>query len=288
MKVRERGGPPPPATAPKRENTVQCRAEGGKVCGRLEFGLLRIMLASSWLLTTGIVWRPHLSTCSHAARGSHVAMASGLLTGEAVPEAVLSELGIVGQRAVVAFYCRDSGFEDRKQLQDFQDRAAAFEKLACEIVAVRGNKRDAAVDGTEAKFPALRFLVDEDDALRQALRMDVGGLRGGDRHTYVVDTAGRVQGQINNYADPFVHAQMARRTLTAMDKDGWDAASSVVDKKAAREWEIYNKEMAETKKRAEELEAKLSAQREAAETGAEPPPAGSFLSGIFGAFNKDK
>ena len=78
-------------------------------------------------------------------------MASGLLTGEAVPEAVLSELGIVGQRAVVAFYCRDSGFEDRKQLQDFQDRAAAFEKLACEIVAVRGNKRDAAVDGMEAK-----------------------------------------------------------------------------------------------------------------------------------------
>ena len=60
--------------------------------------------------------------------------ASGLLTGEMVPAAALSALGIdAGQRAFVAFYCRDDGFQDKKQLQDLQDRTLSFAERQCVV-----------------------------------------------------------------------------------------------------------------------------------------------------------
>ena len=51
--------------------------------------------------------------------------------------------------------------------------------------------------------------MDEGDQIRTMLRMDAGGVRNGDRHTYLIDADGRVQGQLNNFADPFAHSAMA-------------------------------------------------------------------------------
>ena len=44
-----------------------------------------------------------------------MASTSGLVTGEMVPAGALEALGVTaGKRAVIAFYCRDDGFECKK------------------------------------------------------------------------------------------------------------------------------------------------------------------------------
>ena len=215
-----------------------------------------------------------------------VAMAtSGLLTGERVPTAVLSALGIEGQLAVVAFYCRDDGFEDKKELADFQGRAPSYQAKNCAMVAVRSDAMQAVLEGTEALYPSLRFVVDEGNAIRKAMRMSTSGLRNGDRHTYLIDAEGRVQGQVINFADPFIHSAMAIRTLKALD-DGYSAASEKIDQEAAAFQALWDKEEAERIER-EAAFAEKAAERDAAlERGERPEPAANFFEGFFGAFNK--
>lgn len=212
--------------------------------------------------------------------------ASGLLTGEMVPAVALSALGVQGQRAVVAFYCRDEGFEDKKELLNFQERATSYAELQCAIVAVRGDGMAAVQEGTEAKYPAIRFVVDEGDGIRTMLRMSAGGVRNGDRHTYLIDAEGRVQGQLNNFADPFAHSAMALRTLKAIEDTGYSAASENVDKEAAARQAIFDREQEERAA----LQARLAEQQEARQAaldrGDAPEPASNFFEGFFGAFGK--
>ena len=47
-----------------------------------------------------------------------------------------------------------------------------------------------------AKFPSLRFFVDEDEELKQAFRMDIGQIN--DRATYLLDADGRVPPQVES------------------------------------------------------------------------------------------
>ena len=54
-------------------------------------------------------------------------------------------------------------------------------------MAVRTDSMNSVKEGTEALYPALRFVVDEGDEIRRSLRMGTSGLRGGDRHTYLVE-----------------------------------------------------------------------------------------------------
>ena len=167
---------------------------------------LRSML-TPWLFAVAMstqraAHRP-LAVNSHGFRLHHPRMAvSGLLTGEQMPAEVLEALGVQQKRAAILFFCRDDGFECQKQLADFQERSARY--VGCEVVAIRTDSRNAVKPGTEGRFPAIRFVADEGNRLRTALRMNSGGVRGGDRHTYLVDATGRVQGQINNYAQTHI------------------------------------------------------------------------------------
>lgn len=238
---------------------------------------------------------PHL-----AGHRAHVAprMVAGLLTGEKLPPDVIETLAIEGQRTALLFYCRDDGFECGKQLLDFQQRAAAYASADCKIVAVRSNQRGAVKEGTDAQYPDIRFVVDEDDAIREKLRMTTGGVRNGDRHTYLVDSTGRVQGQVNNYPDAFCHSQCCLRTLKAMDDPAnpWDAASAEVDEMAAKYQALYEQEQEERTARRKELADAEAAQGKAVEAGSEDvTPAtptnqqntpASFFEGFFGAFKK--
>ena len=213
--------------------------------------------------------------------------ASGLLTGEMVPAAALSALGIdAGQRAFVAFYCRDDGFQDKKQLQDLQARTLSFAERQCVVVAVRGDGMEAVNEGTEAMYPSLRFVVDEGDRIRTMLRMNSGGVRNGDRHTYVIDADGRVQGQLNNFADPFAHALMGLRTLKAIDDTGYTAASEAVDKEAATRQAMFVKEQAEREATRARLAEENAARQQTLDRGEVPEPAANFFEGFFGAFKK--
>lgn len=215
--------------------------------------------------------------------------ASGLLTGEKLPADALTALGIdAGQRAIVAFYCRDDGFEDKKQLLDMQERSDAYIAASCSIIAVRGDGFSAVVEGTEAQYPAIRFIVDEGDAIRTMLRMSSGGVRNGDRHTYVIDSEGRVQGQLNNFADPFAHSAMATRTLKAIDDPvtPYNAASPSVDKEAATRQKMWDEELVEKAALAARLAKQQEARQAAIDKGEKPEPASNFFEGFFGAFNK--
>lgn len=220
-------------------------------------------------------------------------MVVGLLTGEKVPLAVIEALAIQDQRTALLFYSRDDGFECGKELRDFQERAAQYASSDCKIVAIRSSKGNSVKEGTEALFPSIRFVVDEDDAIREKLRMTTGGLRNGDRHTYLVDGVGRVQGQVNNFRDPFCHSQMCVRTLKAMDDPVslWDAASAEVDEKAAKYQALYDKEQEERRARQKEFAAAEAARANAvpAEGGAptsEQDTPSNFFEGFFGAFKK--
>ena len=170
----------------------------------------------------------------------------------------------------------------------------------CEIVAVRTDSMNSVKEGTEALYPALRFVVDEGDEIRRSLRMGTSGLRGGDRHTYLVDEEGRVQGQMNNFADPFCHAAMATRTLKAMDTDGYNAASADADAEAASRQKIWDANEAERVANQEQVKQNLAEKKLAAEQGKMPWQASEgkdpwqsaepskFFQGFFGAFDKKK
>ena len=224
---------------------------------------------------------------------------NGLLTGELVPADAIEALGIQGKRTALVFFCRDDGFEDGKELRDFQERATSYSERSCSIVAVRSDAREAVKPDTDAKYPDIRLVVDAGDVLRRQLRMKTGGPRGGERHTYLVDEGGRVQGQVNNFPDAFVHSQMCLRALKAMDDpvSPWDAKSEKVDKEAAKRQEMYDIEMkqiiAQEMLAAEKIAAAEAAEADRAEGAAEKPaPAAAgpdrskFFEGFFGAFQK--
>ena len=89
-----------------------------------------------------------------------------MVLGEAVSPEVLQQLGIEGKRAAVAFFCRDNGHECGQELRDFESKATRYRtEFNCDIVAIRS--RGSWIDEeTPAKFPSLRFFVDEDEEHR--------------------------------------------------------------------------------------------------------------------------
>ena len=65
-------------------------------------------------------------------------------------------------------------------MADLQQRAPKFADKGYKIVAVRTSTRGAVDESTAGKFPALRFVVDQDDKIRELFRMKTGGMRGGE------------------------------------------------------------------------------------------------------------
>jgi len=171
------------------------------------------------------------------------------------------------------------------------DRRDAFVANGCDIVAIRSDSRNAVKSETEGRYTALRFVVDVVDKLSTALRMNVGGLLGGDRHTYLIDSSGRVQGQMNNYADPFCHSVMCLRTMKALDDplNPWDAASEAVDREAATRQAMFEQAQLEEANRQAETAERLAAEQSpdaVTDTASTPPSVGNFFEGFFGAFQK--
>ena len=143
-------------------------------------------------LSLGLVARAP-GRCPAARMGARL---DGMVLGEAVSPEVLQQLGIEGKRAAVAFFCRDNGHECGQELRDFESKATRYRtEFNCDIVAIRS--RGSWVDEeTSAKFPSLRFFVDEDEELKQAFRMDIGQIN--DRATYLLDADGRVPPQVES------------------------------------------------------------------------------------------
>ena len=157
--------------------------------------------------------------CPAARMGSRL---DGMVLGEVVPPEVLQQLGVDGKRAVVAFFCRDNGHECGQELRDFESKATRYRaEFNCDIVAIRS--RGSWVDEeTPAKFPSLRFFVDEDEELKQAFRMDIGQIN--DRGTYLLDAGGRVPPQVESAvlavpAADLIGASLLVLTLTLTQ--GW-------------------------------------------------------------------
>ena len=250
------------------------------------------MLALSYLASASLVLpsRP----ASSVARSRDVLMgprSDGILTGEAVPPEALAALGVEGRRAVVAFFCRDNGFECGKELADFQERSPSYAALDCDIVAIR-SEGPWVTEETAAKYPSLRFLVDKDETLRKAFRMNLGNTQR-DRHTFLLDTRGVVQGQVNIYQDPFVHSAMAIRTVKTMDDPvkPYDAATTLDPELATKYKGMYEAEVAALEKREAELQAAKAA-REASGGStdlryADDGGGGNFFENLFGGFKKE-
>jgi peroxiredoxin len=120
----------------------------------------------------------------------------GMVLGEAVPPEVLQQLGVDGKRAVVAFFCRDNGHECMQELRDLESRATRYRAdFSCDIVAIR-SRGSWVNEDTASKYPSLRFIVDEDEELRQAFRMEIGQIN--DRQSYLLDAEGRVRPQVES------------------------------------------------------------------------------------------
>ena len=229
-------------------------------------------------------------------RRSHAVMTArtdGMLSGETVPTELLSKLGIEGKRTVLAFFCRDDGFECQKELRDFEDRSERYkDQFGCDIVAIRSAGKWVSEE-TPRKFPSLRFVVDDGDELRQALRMDIDQVR--DRHTFVLDVQGCIQSQFNGYPDPFAHSAMAIRTLLALDdpNNPYDAAASDpsgIAERAAKYKELYQKDIAQQLAVNAEMEKrKLERAQASPESGVDlryKDTGPSFLDNLFGGFKK--
>ena len=242
----------------------------------------------------------HCGPTVRSTRVSNVVMNdAGLLTGERLPVDVCERLGIEsGQRVLLSFFCRDDGFECGKHLQDMQDRAASLQQKGCStIYAVRSTARGAVKAGTAARYPALTLVEDDGDEIRMSMRMAVGGLRNGDRTSYLIDASGRVQGQVTSYADPFVHASMAMRTIKALDDPLNEPADyAKIDEKAAKAQAMYETELAK-KAGTEARVAREKAERDAAAAegvdlrfrdSAEGEAGKNFFEGFFGAFKKER
>ena len=158
-------------------------------------------------LSLGLVARAP-GRCPAARMGARI---DGMVLGEAVSPEVLQQLGIEGKRAAVAFFCRDNGHECGQELRDFESKATRYRtEFNCDIVAIRS--RGSWIDEeTPAKFPSLRFFVDEDEELKQAFRMDIGQIN--DRATYLLDADGRVPPQVESAVLAVPAANLRHRGL---------------------------------------------------------------------------
>ena len=126
--------------------------------------------------------------------------------GATFPEAALAQLELSTPRSIVFFLSSDKDFNCAKGLIGYAERAAEFAERGCAIYAVRpAAGADAA---TEARFPALRFLCDEDDAMREGAGLALearGFLSGGRPHaTFIVDEAGAVLATVSSGMQPIV------------------------------------------------------------------------------------
>ena len=97
-----------------------------------------------------------------------------LEVGDDLPADVLRELGVEGRRVAITFYFVDDGFTDIKQLSAFADRAADYQMMGCDLIAVRNPSRGRKVEGFAAKYPSFKIIDDEDDRLKSLLRMPYG------------------------------------------------------------------------------------------------------------------
>jgi hypothetical protein len=112
------------------------------------------MLALALLPSLGFVARAP-GRCPAARMGSRL---DGMVLGEAVSPEVLQQLGIEGKRAVVAFFCRDNGFECMQELRDLESRANRYQtEFSCDIVAIRSRGSWLSED-TPSKYPSVRFM----------------------------------------------------------------------------------------------------------------------------------
>lgn len=241
------------------------------------------MLALALLPSLGFVARAP-GRCPAARMGSRL---DGMVLGEAVSPEVLQQLGIEGKRAVVAFFCRDNGFECMQELRDLESRANRYQtEFSCDIVAIRSRGSWLSED-TPSKYPAIRFMVDEGEELRQAFRMEIGQIN--DRQSYLLDAEGRVQGQINMYQDPYAHSAMATRTLLAMDNaaDPWNAAANpaAVEEKATQMKAYYREEMDEKLAKQKAFDERKSAEKSAEKSAPSEPARDLRYEDTGGDFN---
>ena len=140
-----------------------------------------------------------------------------LEVGDELPADVLRELGVEGRRVAITFYFVDDGFTDIKQLSAFADRAADYQMMGCDLIAVRNPSRGRKVEGFAAKYPSFKIIDDEDDRLKSLLRMPYGS--SSKRTTLMVDEDGEIVGSCTNQGDPFAHGQCAMSALRSLEKE---------------------------------------------------------------------
>lgn len=141
-------------------------------------------------------------------------------------------LGVKGKNAVVYFYGADGSPSCTKQATAFDGAAAEFKRMGFDVVGVRSAKQ--AKGEFESKYSSVRFVADQDDAMRKELgiKADLFGALAG-RETYVIDKTGTVQMVFNSQFKPEEHVEKA--LATAASYQGGRQGSLLDSLRAAQE-----------------------------------------------------
>lgn len=135
----------------------------------------------------------------------------GLSKGAQFPADALEKFGVTGEKAVIFFFNADDAPSCSKEIAAFDANFAAFANAGVSVVGVRS--KDFALRRYPVKTAEdvkVRFVVDEDDAVRQQIdiKADAFGFLAG-RETYVVDAEGKVVAVHNAQLDVDSHVNVA-------------------------------------------------------------------------------
>ena len=190
-----------------------------------------LLLAGSAAVATAFAPAPALRAPA-LSRAAACAGPTMIAEGDAFPAVAAGTLGVKGKNAVVYFYGADGSPSCTKQATAFDGAAAEFKRMGFDVVGVRSAKQ--AKGEFESKYSSVRFVADQDDAMRKELgiKADLFGALAG-RETYVIDKTGTVQMVFNSQFKPEEHVEKA--LATAASYQGGRQGSLLDSLKAAQE-----------------------------------------------------
>ena len=133
----------------------------------------------------------------------------GLSQGAQFPADALEKFG-VAEKAVLFFFGQDDAPSCSKQIAAFDGQFSEFSNAGVSVVGVRSNAFSLTRYPVKTGSDKLRFVVDENDAVRKQIdiKADMFGFLGG-RETYVIDATGKVAAVHNSQLDVESHIKVA-------------------------------------------------------------------------------
>jgi peroxiredoxin len=160
-----------------------------------------------------------------------------LRVSQPFPAAALQKFGVKGKKAVLFFYDGENKPACSAQISGFRAASDEFKKEGFTIVGVRsalggkslldnllalanGPSDEADVSNKNSKDP-IKFVVDEDDALRTEIGIedDLFGLLGlaFTRATYVIDQKGYIRDLNTNQLGATTHVDVALKAIQKLE-----------------------------------------------------------------------